>query len=142
MDMIVDLALSVGSSGMPWPTIVVAVIGTLGGATGIVTLITVGPTRRKMAADTDSTYLGAGMQVSEAALRQMNAAIEQARRDREWAARLLAKVDVLEVKIDDLEDHQRRAQRAAEAHRDWDTLAQREINSRGGNLPPPPELIV
>lgn len=106
------------------------------GITGLVALVTSGalfglltlrPTRRKMAADTDVV-------LSDSAVARMTKAE--------------TKADAAEARVDRLELEMQKMRRKfyayelwADQHRSWDEEAQAEVQHLGGRLRPPPQLV-
>ena len=137
--LLLDAAINAPTSS-PW-TIIVLVIGALGGSAGIVAILTVGAQRKKLGADADLTQVNAGVVVSQAALDQMNAAIQQSQRDAAKALDLATRNDSLEKRVDELEDLIRQFSRNAREHQAWDQSMVIQLRALGGNPTDPPPLF-
>lgn len=131
-----------------WFSALILLISAVGGAGGIVGVLTMRRTNQKIhseselnAATAEQVRANAGVVISQAALDQMNAAIESSKRDAARALEESQKNDELESRLDELEGVVRDYRRAAEEHRRWDVQVAKELRSRGGTVSDPPPLF-
>lgn len=141
---------------------IVAVIGLLGGATGIGTLFLIWPQLRKLQqdtrkveADTDLADADVLDRISSVAERQMNAALARADHAESEVAKLRVEVATLHVKADDihkdcqdrigrLEDEMRQYRETAQRHVVWDVQRIADLTRLGMNrddIPDAPPLL-
>lgn len=123
-----------------WWQVVLLIIGAIGGVGGLVALLTINQTRRKIGSEADSNMVNSGVVVSQAAINQMNAAIQQSQRDATKALEYATKNDLLEKRVDELEGEHRSWRRAAEEHKIWDQEMVAEVTRLGGTPKNPPPL--
>jgi chromosome segregation ATPase len=132
----------------PWYLIPLMILGAIGGATGIIALLTLPLTRKKMGSDitqtdakTETERANQGVILSTAALAQMEQAIRRAESLQSERDTDKNRMNDLEDRIDELESEHRRYIRNAEDHAAWDKLMVKELRERGFTPPDPPPLF-
>lgn len=112
---------------MTWQTIVALLVALASLGTAVAALLRIGPDRQKVGAEVRHQDTDGAVVLSNAALAQMQAAIDKADRAEE-------RLGIVEGRMDQLEQ-------LARAHQRWDQQAVSVVRQLGGHLPPPPPLL-